>query len=878
MSIEVWDTVERLAFLPAASSVKVREVLNGEYYVSFNYSKRMGDEEKYDALQLGNEIRFPDEVENGQRFIIREADDSDSSSKPSKYVEAHHIFFETGRLFYDDYIDFMTGQTPEDMLQRLFAGTAVSYTVSGTFSPMDIFDWGEKSRLALLHELREIFEAELQYDNLTLTFTKRKGEESGAEIRYRKNRKNISRKVNDMDRVTRLYGYGQDGLTIEGYNGHIKKYIDSSYYSSIRPFEAKMEWNDIDNQAELFSAMEKYLAENELPRVTYEVGTLRIAGVNVGDSLRIVDDPLGFDVVARLYEHDRYPYDKKQRPRMILGNFRERTISDYMLTYRRKVKEAQAYYERRSAELAQEQQELQVAQDELEEYLDGVFMDGVITAAEAKAIGEHKLVLANEKADVDAEYGKLYSSLYLTNTTLKAALAAAKTAYDDSYTALISAIDTAAADSNVTPVERTAVDAGFADLKAKLSVLRQALQDTWTSITQTGLDAIAGKGIHSGGTIRLENRTFTKVQALLTAAVSAGATTIPVQSTTGFPSSGSAYINDKTAPQPLFHEPIQFSYTGKTATSFTGVTGVGYSILSSGSVYLWTRPSADVVVAPMEVVMPDGQYKQIPETRFSNQQLGTNVGDIDGWEFRLLYLDNNGVVKYESQGTSAGGVKAYPTTPAAAAVRIGYLFVGYGIQDPDLMLQDGKHYDDNGYPLFKEIIYHDNRFRDERAVRANGSSEVALGGSPYGAQVLAVSVAAKTYQTYYIPVGAGRRSVNLSITIDDGTDYDNYTYGAQLTVGRKAANNADGLGRSVWSTYVDADGQKGHVTGQRNLSPYGPHILSPRVWNKSYTCLYDADLIPSPDDASVIALKLTFYNYHASVTESFNLKLNWHAL
>jgi hypothetical protein len=391
------------------------------------------------------------------------------------------------------------------------------------------------------------------------------------------------------------------------------------------------------------------------------------------------------------------------------------------------------------------------------------------------------------------------------------------------------------------------------------------------------LDAIAGKGIHSGGIIRLENRIHNQIKTTLTANTASGATTIALADTSTFASSGTAYLS--VPEYPLNNHIRSFTYTGKTSTSLTGVSGFGYAsytVLSGTLVYQWTRPVADIVISASEVVMPDGKYLIVPETRFNNQSIGANEGDYDGWEFRYLYLNSVGTVQMASAGTS-GGSNSYPPNPPAGSIRIGYLLTGFGVEDPDGSYNNSKDIDATGYPVFKERIYHDVRYRDERSVRADGS-DVAFGGVPYGAQMLDVSCGPRVYQTYYIPVGKGRRSLNLSMSLDDGTGYDNFNYGAQLTVGRKAANNADGKGRSLWATYTDADGQRGHVSGQRNIAPYGVHVLSPRVWARSYTMLYDADLMPDPSDGSVIALKLTFYNFNSSATETFNLKLNWHAL
>ncbi|WP_308637728.1 phage tail protein [Paenibacillus silvisoli] len=1174
--LELWDTAGRLAYLPAASSIRIREVLNGEYFISLQHPKVHGNDDRYPNLIVDNEIRCPPDVEGGQRFIIKH-ESGGRKDRLEKAVEAHHVAFTLGQYFYDGYIDYAAAQMPEPLLNQLFAGTPFSFAIVGSFSPQDIFEWGEKSRLALLHELREIFGAELSFDNQTITFTTRKGANNGEQIRYRKNLKGITRTIHTMDRVTRLYGYGKDGLTVEGLPGQPTKYIDSPYYDPQRPYQAKQEWPEIDDPERLLSAMQKYLTENELPKVSYDVDLvdlskagISVGNVGVGDTVRVIDEELGYDFETRVMEHERFPFEP-QMPRLVLGNFRELGVSDYLLSYRRKQREIEVIMARRAAEIEEQQTQLEQAQSDLSGYLDGAFKDGVITTAEAKAIAEHKLQLANEKSDVDAEYsnvyanpyltdaaaksglqsaktayntsysacitaidsvisdssitpaertavtnaftdlasklgalrtafkvalqaitakaegnaksyadalnqavqqqlgdltqeqdnlqtyvdgsfkdgvittaeaqaiaehkrqlaneksdvdaeytnvyanpyltdaaaksglqsaktayntsysacitaidsaisdssitpaertavtnaftdlasklgalrtafkvalqaitakaegnaksyadalnqavqqqlgdltqeqadlqtyvdgsfkdgvittaesqtiaahkqslakekaeldaeyGKVYNNLYLTNVTLKTALGTSKTNYDTSYTALNTAIDAAIADNAITTTERNNVSAKFTDLNSKLALLRQALQDCGAFISQTAVDKVAGQGILSGGIISLQNRTQTVVKTAMTqASNSTSDTVLNVASTSAFAASGTAYASAANGTTVT-----DFNYTGKTATTFTGVTGLDVNLPLPASVFLWNQPKADIVVSAMEVIMPDGKYVVIPETRFNNQTLGAGSTDFDGWSYKYLYVDSGGVVRMASAGTS-GGLAAYPPNPPAGSIRIGYMLVGYGKEDPDGGLSNSKDFGTDGFPVFKERIYHDVRYRDERAIRA-AAGDVAYGGAPYGAQTLAVSVGANSYQTYYVQVGAGRRSVNLSISLDDGSGYDNYTYGAQMTIGRKAANNADGLGRSFWATYVDADGARGHVTGQRNLVPYGVHVLSPRVWNKTYTMLYDIDLMPDPNNGGIIALKLTFRNYGGSA-ESFSLKLNWHAL
>lgn len=332
MSLELWNSTQRIGFLPLVSdSLRIREVINGEYFAFFDYPKVQTDSERYDDIVVGNEIRFPSDVENGQRFFIQSVDEVQRDQKVFKSVEAIHVGLTLARYFHDGFVDFSAAQAPEDMLTLLAVDTPFTFVVEGAFIPQDIFDWGEDSKLALLHRLRELYNAELSFDNYTITFTTRKGVNNGKQIRRRKNMKGIQCTTRDDSRITRLYGYGKNGLTIEGYAGHTEKYIDSIHFDSDRPFIAKKEWSDIDDQGRLLAEMQKYLASNELPKVSYEVETVRLGPIDLGDTVTVIDEVLGYNFDARLREYERYPYNPAIRPRLVIGNFRPLNTTDYIV-------------------------------------------------------------------------------------------------------------------------------------------------------------------------------------------------------------------------------------------------------------------------------------------------------------------------------------------------------------------------------------------------------------------------------------------------------------------------------------------------------------------------------------------------------------------
>ena|GEM_PF-3791191 len=329
--------------LAAAAEVCVRETLNGQYYVTFTYPRLPDDNERYETLIERNQIRFPTDIIDkgvaGQTFVIKRVDEERRGLRIFKRIEAHHVAFELNRYFLDDYVDFAANKEPAYLLAKLGNNTPFTMAVEGSFDNQDVFDFGEKRKHTLLDEVRTLYDGELAYNNYNITLTTRAGGNYGSTVRYRKNLAGITRKSHEMERVTRLYGYGKAGLTIEGYGGHTVKYIDSTYIDPAHIYEDSVDFPDIDDQAALLAAMQRHLATVELPKVSYEIDFVQLEKVDaeftaeairgVGDTVTVKDESLGYHFDARVVYYERYPFEPK-KARVTLANFRELSVSDYV--------------------------------------------------------------------------------------------------------------------------------------------------------------------------------------------------------------------------------------------------------------------------------------------------------------------------------------------------------------------------------------------------------------------------------------------------------------------------------------------------------------------------------------------------------------------
>ncbi|MHA7962889.1 phage tail spike protein [Paenibacillus sp. CAU 1782] len=329
--------------LAAATDVCVKETLNGQFYVTFSYPRLPDDKSRYDAIKEAAEVRFPGDMTDrgiaGQYFVIKSVNEERRGLRVYKRVEAHHLAFELNRYYLDDYVDFLATQPPTYQLGLIANGTPFTFAVEGSFASDDVFEFGEKRKFDLLGEVRTLYNGELTYNNTDITLTTRRGGNYGVEIRYRKNLTGITRKSHDMERITRLYGYGKNGLTIEGLPGHPVKYIDSEYIDTGHVYEGSVEFAEIEDQARLLAEMQKYLKTVELPKVSYEVDFVELEKLDddfraeairdVGDTVTIIDESMGYRFDARVTEYERYPFEPK-RARVVLANFRELKTADYV--------------------------------------------------------------------------------------------------------------------------------------------------------------------------------------------------------------------------------------------------------------------------------------------------------------------------------------------------------------------------------------------------------------------------------------------------------------------------------------------------------------------------------------------------------------------
>jgi hypothetical protein len=131
--------------------------------------------------------------------------------------------------------------------------------------------------------------------------------------------------------------------------------------------------------------------------------------------------------------------------------------------------------------------------NDLNEYVDGAFADGLISGLEAENIQLYLNILATDKVNLDSGYTSLYGNSMLTGTA-RTNLYSAKSGLDAYYTNLVSYITSSIADGLITDAEKAGVDSRFASYRTALSAYaaryEEARANIENAIYQTGSDAL----------------------------------------------------------------------------------------------------------------------------------------------------------------------------------------------------------------------------------------------------------------------------------------------------------------------------------------------------------------------------------------------------
>lgn len=328
-----------IAVLDKASEVKIREVVNGEYTLSFVLPR---NDPKWQYLLAENFVKaYHASQKKDQIFRIRTFDEiRDEQGKLTSNVQCEHVYYDSNDCAFFPSVELI-GQTPEAVLQYAFAGTRFTVGTVEITTLTDIF-LSKAYPKHIVSKLIENVGGELVKDNWTISLVASRGSDRGRQFRFGKNIKSLKRHTDSTGLITRLYPYGKDSMEITTMNDN-KAYLDSPLIGNYdRPKIGHIDYKDILAIEDLIVAgmNEWSTAEKDgidKPRVTYSVEVVELCKLAeygeveafaIGDKIRIIDAGINADTKQRIIEYVEYPYEPK-RSTVGLGNYETSLYSKY---------------------------------------------------------------------------------------------------------------------------------------------------------------------------------------------------------------------------------------------------------------------------------------------------------------------------------------------------------------------------------------------------------------------------------------------------------------------------------------------------------------------------------------------------------------------
>lgn len=325
------------AVLDKASDIHITREINGDY--AFNFKFPIHDP-KMKYITPEAVCRY-----GGQLYRVRMITQGEVSAKA--------IYFDAARKHLQ-YIEDIMGETPRNIMIRLFEGTPVHIMTEAEVEAKgmewvtdktDFFELSKTSPIGALSVLTQQLEkqktmCELYVDNFNIALVKRIGSDNTKRLTLRFNAKDTTSELDSTAITTRLFVYGKDDLHIGSVNDG-KQYIDSPYIDTYGVIEGYREFNDCEDAAELLKLARWQFDENNLERIDVPKYNMQInyvdaasaykkhalGSVELGDRVKIKDEQTGAETIQRVIKVDKYPLDPQKssievgQPRVTFESF-----------------------------------------------------------------------------------------------------------------------------------------------------------------------------------------------------------------------------------------------------------------------------------------------------------------------------------------------------------------------------------------------------------------------------------------------------------------------------------------------------------------------------------------------------------------------------
>ena len=258
-------------------------------------------------------------------------------------LQAKHLTYDSENYVIED--SYVVDKTCNQALEHLNNATdnPSPFTTTSDISTINSYRCVRKSLWEAINVVLERWGGHLTRNNWQIGIMNSIGTDNGVVVRYAKNLKNIDVQYDWTNVVTKILPVGYDGLTLD----EVYLYSETQYdipYTKVVRFDQDVDdtpYRDEDGklneeaykealQNDLRTQAIAYLNENCIPKVNYELNANLEKITDVGDTIQVIDERLGINIMTSLISFD-YNCILEKYTTLEFGNFRK-SVSD-LTTY-----------------------------------------------------------------------------------------------------------------------------------------------------------------------------------------------------------------------------------------------------------------------------------------------------------------------------------------------------------------------------------------------------------------------------------------------------------------------------------------------------------------------------------------------------------------
>lgn len=331
--IKLFDTTDKLfnsngdkVIIPTRAVVHKED--NGSF--SFNFECDL----KYIEDIEPNKIVVTNTPQGDQAFRIRNIDKTKNKIK----VNAKHVFYDSENYVIED--SYVVEKTCNQALDHLNNATddLSPFTMASNINTINSYRCVRKSLYEAINVVLERWGGHLVRDNFEIKIMDTIGKDNGVVVRYGKNLKEIEAQYNWDNVVTKILPVGTDGLKLPEVYLASSTHYDIPYTKVISFDQGEIVQEDYEDEQAYQNALindlrykaTQYLEMNSIPKVNYTLRANLERISDVGDTIEVIDERLGINLMTNLISFD-YDCILEKYIEVQFGNFSPK-LSDLMTT------------------------------------------------------------------------------------------------------------------------------------------------------------------------------------------------------------------------------------------------------------------------------------------------------------------------------------------------------------------------------------------------------------------------------------------------------------------------------------------------------------------------------------------------------------------